>query len=122
MCQFRKIDFSLMNPKTKEGVQKMMGVWDFDGFSSRFKTLGAKRYLSMAEDKTLQLTVAGLSKKNGIQYMLDACKGDELKVFEMFNDDLFIPANKTGKSTHTYIDDELVFFSVDFRGVGLEVN
>ena len=62
-----------------------MGVWDFEGTYTRFKTLGAKRYL-VEHDGKLQLTVAGLSKQNGIAYMIEQCNGDFGKVFEMFNE------------------------------------
>lgn len=116
MCEFRKIDFNLMKPKTKEGIIKMIGVWDYDGFYTHFKTLGAKRYLVRFEDGNMQLTVAGLSKKNGIEYLKRICDNDYKKVFNMFNDELYIPSNETGKNTHTYIDDEMTVQTVDYLG------
>ena len=116
MCDFRKIDFKLMKPKTKEGVEKMIGVWDYDGHYTHFKTLGAKRYLVRYDNGELALTVAGLSKKNGIEYMKRVCNNDYKKVFEMFNDELYIPADETGKNTHTYIDEEMRIQSIDYQG------
>ena len=116
MCDFRKIDFNLMKPKTKEGVEKMIGVWDYDGHYTHFKTLGAKRYLVRYDNGELALTVAGLSKKNGIEYMKRVCNNDYKKVFEMFNDELYIPADETGKNTHTYIDEEMRIQSIDYQG------
>lgn len=116
MCDFRKLDFNLMKPKTKEGIEKMMGVWDYDGHYTHFKTLGAKRYLVRYDDGFLQLTVAGLSKKNGIEYMNKICDNDYKKVFDMFDDELYIPADETGKNTHTYIDDEMKIQSIDYQG------
>ena len=116
MCDFRKIDFKLMKPKTKEGVEKMIGVWDYDGHYTHFKTLGAKRYLVRYDNGELALTVAGLSKKNGIEYMKRVCNNDYKKVFDMFNDNLYIPANETGKNTHTYIDEEMKIQSIDYQG------
>ena len=116
MCDFRKLDFNLMKPKTKEGVEKMMGVWDYDGHYTHFKTLGAKRYLVRYDNEDLVLTVAGLSKKNGIEYMNKICDNDYKKMFDMFDDELYIPADKTGKNTHTYIDDEMKIQSIDFQG------
>lgn len=115
MCEYYKFDKSLLAPKTKDGVVKMMGVWDFEGTYSRFKTLGAKRYLVQSGDK-LHLTVAGLSKQNGINYMKELAGGDYAKVFEQFNDSLYIPADRTGKMTHTYVDDEMMFEVVDYNG------
>ena len=64
----------------------------------------------------LHLTVAGLSKMNGVQYMIDQCSNDFAKVFDMFTDDLKIPKENTGKNTHTYIDDEITETIVDYQG------
>ncbi|MGC3777863.1 hypothetical protein ACPUD5_26075, partial [Escherichia coli] len=58
MCVYYSLDESLLSPKTKEGKTKMMGVWDYEGTYKKFKTLGAKRYLLLDNEK-LKLTVAG---------------------------------------------------------------
>ena len=115
MCEHYKLDKSLLHPKTQKGEVKTLGLWDYEGTYTRFKTLGAKRYLVQRGDK-LELTVAGLSKKNGIEYMVEKCNGDYEKVFDMFNDDLYIPADRTGKMTHTYIDDYMEFRIKDYQG------
>lgn len=115
MCKHYKIDTKLLNPKTKEGIPKMLGVWDYEGTYQNFKTLGAKRYLT-DENGKLQLTVAGLSKQNGLKYLKEQSKGDIIKLFELFNDNLYIPADRTGKMTHTYIDDLLEFEVIDYLG------
>lgn len=119
MCEFYNFDIQLLSPVTKDGKVKTIGVWDFDGHYTRFKTLGAKRYLYETK-KGLVLTVAGLSKQNGLNYMLDICENDSLKVFNMFNDNLFIPRDKTGKMTHTYIDYEITAMVIDYLGVSRE--
>src|SRR5690606_15344149 len=64
----------------------------------------------------LELTVAGLSKKDGLEYMKEVCNNDHEKVFDMFNDELYIPADRTGKNTHTYIDSEKESMVIDYRG------
>ena len=115
MCARQHIDFNLCKPKTKNGVEKLIGVWDYEGCYSRFKTLGAKRYI-YEQDGELHITIAGLSKSNGVEYMLNACNGDKSKVFEMFTDELYIPAEYTGKMTHTYIDMEHTFLIIDYLG------
>jgi len=115
MCDYYKLDKNRLSPKTINGAVKMIGIWDYEGTYSRFKTLGAKRYL-VEHDGKLQLTVAGLSKKNAINYMIEQCNGDYEKVFEMFNDDLYIPSDKTGKMTHTYIDEPMKFIIKDYQG------
>lgn len=115
MCDHYKIDKALLKPKTKDGVEKMLGIWDYEGTYPRFKTLGAKRYL--VEDKgKLKLTVAGLSKQNGIKYLLEECENDFDRVFDSFSDQLYIPEDKTGKMTHTYIDKPYKFRITDYLG------
>ena len=109
------IDLKYLYPKTIKGKTKIAGVWDYEGNYSRFKTLGAKRYL-VEQNNELYLTVAGLSKFNGIEYMKKQCKGDNSKVFEMFTDDLTIPPDETGKNTHTYIDNEHTLTVTDYLG------
>ena len=48
--------------------------------------------------------------------MLKQCHGNTKQVFDMFNDELYIPADETGKNTHTYIDDTNEFQVTDFQG------
>lgn len=110
-CDYYGFDKALLQPKTKDGVPKMLGVWDYEGTYSRFKTLGAKRYLT-EENGRLSLTVAGLSKQNGIDYL----KEQNEDVFELFSDELYIPSDRTGKMTHTYIDNPYKFKVVDYLG------
>lgn len=112
---YYNLNHELLSPKTVKGVEKPLGVWDFEGLYTRFKTLGAKRYL-VEEDGKLYLTVAGLSKMNGINYMIKQCNNDFTKVFEMFTDELQIPKENTGKNTHTYIDDEITETIIDYLG------
>jgi hypothetical protein len=120
LCKHHKLDVSLLNPKTQKGVTKMMGVWDYEGTYDRFKTLGAKRYLYQDGDK-MQLTVAGLSKRNGLNYMIEQTNNDPIEVLKMFDDSLHIPASKTGKMTHTYLDLEQSFTVTDYLGVTADV-
>lgn len=114
VCDYHRLDKKLLRPKTKHNVEKLLGVWDYEGTYSRFKTLGAKRYL-VEKDGKLALTVAGLSKQNGLQYLKDKY-GDNKNVFDNFKNNLYIPAEKTGKMTHTYIDDETDVDIIDYQG------
>ena len=118
--EYYSIDTDFLYPKTIQGEVKVTGLWDYEGNYSRFKTLGAKRYL-VEEDGELYLTVAGLSKRNGIEYMKEMA-GSNSKVFELFTDELMIPADRTGKSTHTYIDSEKEYSVTDYLGKTLTVN
>lgn len=111
-------------PKTKEGKEKPLGVWDFEGVYKRFKTLGAKRYM-VEEDNALKvngvsypvsLTVSGVNKKTAIPYLWDLTGGNIEKIFELFNEGLEIPPSKSGKNLHTYIDGEIEGQLIDYLG------
>ena len=110
MCEFRQIDFNRLKPQNK-----MIGVWDFEGTYTHFKTLGAKRYLVRKDNGKMQLTCAGLSKQNGLEYMMKICNNNYEKVFAMFDDELYIPDIETGKSTHTYIDETITAIITDYQ-------
>lgn len=119
MCDFYKLDKNSIEPMTIKGKKKPLGVWDYEGKYKYFKTLGAKRY--MYYDDELHITIAGLSKKQGASYLLEKNNHDIQKVFENFNNSMYIPASKTGKNTHTYIDDEREMIVKDYTGKLLHV-
>lgn len=111
-------------PKTKEGKEKPLGVWDFEGVYKRFKTLGAKRYM-VEEDNALKvsgvsypvsITVSGINKKVAIPYLWDLTGGNIEKIFDLFNEGLEIPPSKSGKNLHTYIDGEIEGQLTDYLG------
>lgn len=110
MCVDKKIDFDLVHPKTIKGQEKYLGVWDYEGQYQYFKTLGAKRYIYQNDEK-IYITIAGLSKKEGAEFI-----ASHKKPFDYFCNTMTIPANKTGKMTHTYIDDEKIATITDYQG------
>lgn len=111
--KFHGIPMSDFEPCTKEGVPKLIGVWDFEGTYDKFKTLGAKRYLVQKGDD-ITFTVAGVNKKAIKQYMLETYGLDG--VFDAFTRDLEIPKGRAGKLTHTYVDHEWEGDLIDFMG------
>lgn len=124
-CEYHGIDFEKVQPKTKEGKTKRLGVWDFEGVYTHFKTLGAKRYM-VHEEKALKvngqyypisITVSGVNKFKAVPYILnDLAKGDIMKSFDNFNDGLHIPPEKSGKNLHTYIDEPKSGELTDYQG------
>ena len=92
-----------------------MGLWDYEGHYEQFKTLGAKRYLVKKNGKYV-LTCAGLSKKQGVDYITK-----QENPFDFFNDDMYIPKENTGKMTHTYIDEYQHYKIFDYLGQGCYV-
>ena len=107
-----RIPEELFHPKNIKGVEKWIGVFENDANYDVFKTLGAKRYAYRIGNH-FSLTVSGVNKKKAAPFLVEKY-GDQ--VFDAFNDELFIPANHTGKLTHTYIDDEMVGEAVDYQG------
>ena len=105
MCKYRGIDYDDLQPETIQGVKKPIGVWDYETKDDpyiKFKTLGAKRYLTMQKEAGYHLTVAGVNKKTALPYLIDEY-GEH--VFDKFDNALLIPEDSTGKLTHCYIDD-----------------
>lgn len=110
--KFHGIDFSRTCPENIKGEVKQIGIWEDEGVYSRFKTLGAKRYMTEKKGK-ISLTVSGLNKKKTVPYLL---KNFGNKIFENFTNNLYIPVGCTGKMTHTYIDNEFGGYITDYLG------
>lgn len=122
MCKQLNIDFELCQPKTIKGETKTLGVWEWETQQKQyqmFKTLGAKRYMTYADNK-LSYTIAGCGKI-GINYLLEKYNGDINKIFDYFNEDFTIPREHTGKLTHTYCDNEINITICDFNGVSATI-
>lgn len=122
---YYQIDKERMHPKNAKGSEKQLGVWEDDGCYRRFKTLGAKRYMTEDQDGNVSLTVSGLNKRDAVPYLLQEYGKD--KIFDAFSDQLYIPAeyvrisdgktvSATGKNTHRYLDYEFSGEIVDYLG------
>lgn len=112
MCDKYNIDHTMIKPKNIYGEECYLGVWGLDKKYKKFKTLGAKRYLG-EDDKGFKLTVAGLGKQKGCDYICNNFKGEE---FNFFSDGMHIPPENTGKLTLTYYDDVKYGFAYDYKG------
>lgn len=127
-CKFHGIDFNLCMPKTIKGVKKLLGVWDYEGRFSRFKTLGAKRYMVEGHNVLtvggksydFSLTVSGVNKMSAIPFLLD--KYGKNNIFAAFTNYLDIPPEATGKNIHTYVDYEITGEITDYKGVTVPFN
>lgn len=121
-CKYHGLPFSLCQPETIKGITKVLGVWDFEGTYTRFKTLGAKRYMVQhpnalkagGKSYDFSLTVSGVNKKAAIPYLMETYGADG--IFDAFTNYLDIPANATGKNIHTYIDYEIQGNITDYLG------
>lgn len=107
------LPWEMVEPSTIKGEKKLIGVWDFDGAYKRFKTLGAKRYMVEYPDGKMGITIAGVSKKAGMDYLRWKYKTNDA-IFEAFDKELRFPSvyyteegerkEGAGKNLHTYID------------------
>lgn len=117
--QYHNLEKSLFAPYTKKGKQKIIGVWDDEGVYDKFKTLGAKRYLTMkgvqSTEPKYMITLAGSNKKKTMEYLVGT--GDP---FGKFTDGLSIPPENSGRLILTYIDNETTGTVVDMFGVPYE--
>ena len=98
-----------ISPKDVDGNKHTLGLWDFEGVYTRFKTLGAKRYIVTKFNKegkeVLEITIAGLPKDKGRDYLLKISNNDFDTVFNKFTNGLKVPKEDSGKLTAFY-DDE----------------
>lgn len=77
-----------------------LGVAEFDGEYSEFRTVGAKRYCGRStEDGELHITVAGVPKKNGAK-----CLNDDIS---HFTSGMIFDGKTTGKKTHFYLHSDI---------------
>ena len=117
--QYHNLNKSLFAPYTKKGKQKIIGVWDDEGVYDKFKTLGAKRYLTMkavqSTEPKYMITLAGSNKKKTMEYLVGT--GDP---FGKFTDGLSIPSENSGRLILSYIDNETTGTVVDMFGVPYE--
>lgn len=131
MCSHYGIDAERTRPLTANDVQKPLGVWDYDGHYDIFKTLGAKRYLTMSGEE-MKITVAGVNKKSAISYIKAKCDTVD-ECFNFFSDGMVIPGENdlstdiydedghkvtcpSGKMVHHYIHYETEGDMVDYMG------
>lgn len=121
--RYYRVPTKMANPKTIKGVNKPMGVWDFEGTYSRFKTLGAKRYIT-EQNGELSITIAGVSKTAGLKYLKYKYKTND-NIFKNFVENLHFPSsyycdgkeeNGSGKLCHTYIDQTMYGELTDYMG------
>lgn len=126
MCKFYKINPELIEPCNIKGEKQLIGIWDYEGETAsdghllptykEFKTLGSKRYMVKYPNDEYSFTVSGCNKKLAIPYLLNKAKILKEDVMNLFDDEMFIPAEYTGKNVHTYLDFEIKGQVTDYLG------
>lgn len=121
--QHHGLDIELSRPKNPKGKVCQLGVWDDDGSYEYFRTLGAKRYAMIVKkgDKHyIKTTVAGVNKAGLPKFLANNSSGEVTcspEWLDKFDDHLVIPAEYSGKLTHTYIDHEITCEFTDIYGI-----
>lgn len=118
----RNININMAKPKTIDGIEKFLGLWEYEGTYENFKTLGAKRYITEKDGK-ISITISGVNKKNGVDYLKYKYVENQ-KIFDNFENNIVFPSSyydkieksATGKLTHTYIDKETKGKVIDYLG------
>ena len=114
MCDHYGLDYEAeLLPRTIKGIVKPIGVFDHEPDIQKFKTLGAKRYMTLI-DGELSITVSGVNKKTAVPWLLESCGVDG--AFEAFEEGLIVPEDATGKLTHYYIDKPYEGDVTDYQG------
>lgn len=114
--RYHRIPEDAIAPCNQAGKCKPMGIFTFEGIYKHFKTLGAKRYMYTTNTGTY-ITVAGLGKDQGGKYI-----SSQPDPYGFFNNDMFVPAEHTGKLVHTYIDETMTGTATDYIGQRFEYN
>ena len=109
--KYHNLDFELFEPKTNKGEKKLLGVWDDEGKLVKFKTLGAKRYMYTDDKGHTNLTLAGVNKKTGCEYILK-----QKNPYDFFDIGMTIPEQYSGKTCMTYIDKSIDGCLTDYTG------
>lgn len=91
-----------------------LGVFEFDGFYEKFKTLGAKRYLCYDGVK-YKMTLAGVNKKAGCDYLVRTGKSVS-GVFDIFTSGVYFPPEAAGKKCLVYVDSNIDCYITDYLG------
>lgn len=116
-AEHHAIDVRKFSPLTKKGVEKTLGVWDYEGVYKRFKTIGAKRYIVEKhtpdrKGNTIFLTVAGLRKESARDYLVT--ETDD--AFDALDHQLKVPSSHSGRVNVSYLDEGCEGVMTDYLG------
>lgn len=104
--EINKIDISRYQP-----LNKIIGVWDYEGIYNELKTLGAKRYLVRKGDE-YKITCSGIHKEKVSEYLTAEIE----KPFDFFNHKMHIDKEHSGRNIVSYIDDRRQGSVIDYLG------
>jgi len=93
---------------TVKGNRTYLGIWDDEPDMSEFVTLGAKKYAYTLKEEgdsnALHITVAGLNKEKGANYLKKLAKKKGVRPIELFKRGTYVPEGSAGRTTAFYND------------------
>ena len=122
--RFYGIDEKMARPTAKDGKEKPIGVFEWEGRFHRFLTKGAKRYFvdygePLEPDKPwtrYNLTISGVSKSKAIPKIYEWMEKTGKDFFEFFTWGRVFDGEMSGKLTHLYIDEATEGTMIDYLG------
>lgn len=123
---YAAMDYHGIDRERVAPLGKLIGVFEYEGTSDEFKTLGAKRYCYTDENgEHFKYTVAGLPKSKGgdktpLKYM-ETLTDDIKTLFDVFDFDLQIPPEYSAKMESVYNVTPWRKFVIDYEGRRAEV-
>lgn len=103
--KFHGIDENKVRPKTIEGYEKQLGIFEIDAKYPLFKTLGCKRYCYIDKKNEFHYTASGIPKGKPKEYMENEAKRKKCHIFDIFDIGLSIPSDYSQKLTHYCFND-----------------
>lgn len=100
----------ITDPRDNSTIHYQLGIWEKEKTYKTFKSLGAKKYAyTYPDDPNLHITVAGLSKSKGGEWLT---QHGGMSKFKM---DTIIPAGHSGRTVSSY-KDYLTPYTLHFNG------
>lgn len=116
---FHGLDPELSAAYTPTGKKKELGIWEYEGTYTRFKSLGAKRYMVEQDNprtggRAINITVSGVNKREAVPYIISRTAGPKRTgqdgggdPFDFFEEGMIIPPGHAGKMIPYYGDQEI---------------
>lgn len=102
-------------PVSPSGSEKCLGVWEHEHDYDAFKTLGAKRYMTLENEK-YSLTVSGTRPDTTLEYILRQSLVTSQSPFDIFKEGLVIPPEYSHRTVSKFFDDERCGWVKDYLG------
>lgn len=87
----------------EDGKEYCLGVYESEDMADEFKTMGAKKYAALYGDE-LKITIAGVGKKSGAEYLKYRAKKDKCSPLDEIKDGFVFPGKYYDRKEKRYKD------------------